>query len=73
MTKTIALMFVKDGAIIHQKHEKEPLDFVKVRERERGKACIQIWYCVCMLVEVKKRKKHHKMTEVKKRKLKAHC
>lgn len=34
-TKTMALMFVKDGAMINQKHEKETLDGKSGEKRER--------------------------------------
>lgn len=36
-------MFVKDGAMINQKHEKETLDGKSGGKEREVKGCIQIW------------------------------
>lgn len=50
-------MFVKDGAMINQKHEKETLDGKKWGKEREVKGCIQIGKSgnsACMLREAKK-------------------
>lgn len=49
-------MFVKDGAMINQKHEKENVGWKKVGKRERGKRLYpnRSGNSACMLREEKK-------------------